>query len=199
MNTLAVHSWPGAAPVPQDGLFAILIVVPSGSAPQNPRQQRDAARSHIRLAAREALAAVMRAPIDTIHIASSPGSPPRVLLAGQTSSIGCSFSHEDDYALAAINLHGRIGADLMRMRDIPDWQAVARDYLGPTVSASLQTLSPDARPLAFTRAWTRREAALKWQGQQLGEWQSHIAGHSWALDLPVAGLIAHIHFGGDTA
>lgn len=186
MKPLAVQTWPGRVPTPQDGLFAILITT---------GVQRDAARRELRLAVCEALAAVLRLPSEDISIASRPGEPPSILLAGRPTSIGVSISHEDHYSLAAINLHGPIGADIMRMQDIADWQVVAKDYLGPAISASLQALSAAERPHAFTQAWTQREAALKCHAQQLSEWQADLPGRSIALVLPVPGLTGHIHIG----
>jgi 4'-phosphopantetheinyl transferase len=221
MNTLAVQRWPGPAPAPQDGLLAILIdtsVAPgapaaTSSPPALLRQmdaanasstrtggagaQRDDARRRIRLAAREALAAVLRVPVDAIAIASSPGTPPRILLAGAESRIGCSFTYEDHHALAAFNLQGPVGVDMMRIQDIPDWQTVARDYLGSAATAALQAAAD--RPRAFTKAWTRREAALKYHAQQLGEWQADLPGRSISLILPVAELTGHIHIGDNNA
>jgi len=180
MKTLAVHAWPGPAPAPLDGLFVLFVrTVP----------RRDAARLEIRRAAREALALVLDLAVDDITIASTPGAPPRILVAGEARAIGCSFAHEDGYALAAINLHGAVGVDLMRVRDIPDWQAVAHDYLGPAASAALQATSADERPRAFAQAWTRREAALKRDGQQLGEWKFDINDATTMLSLPVAELV----------
>jgi 4'-phosphopantetheinyl transferase len=197
MNILAVHTWPGPTPTPQDGLFALLIpTTPStntlpGTAATAAAHRREAARLLLRRAAREALAAVLRVPAADITITSRPGQPPSILLANRPSSIGISFSHEEGYALAAINLHGAIGVDLMRIQDIPDWQAVARDYLGPAAAAALQ--ASDDRPRAFAKAWTRREAALKCHAQQLSEWQADLPGQSIPLALPVAELTAHIH------
>jgi 4'-phosphopantetheinyl transferase len=190
MKSLAVQRWPGPTPTPQDGLFAILI--DTSAAPQ-----RDAARRQIRLAARGALAAVLHLPTTDITIASTPGTPPHILLAGVESRIGISFSHEDGYALAAINLHGTIGTDIMRVQDIPDWQTVARDYLGPAIAAALKTTTN--RPLAFTQAWTQREAALKCHAQQLSEWQAALPGVSISLILPDPDLAGHIHIGDKTA
>ncbi|MYN26809.1 4'-phosphopantetheinyl transferase family protein [Duganella levis] len=186
MKSLAVQRWPGPTPTPQDGLFAILVAT-------NNATQRDAARRQIRLAAREALAAVLRMAAADITIASAPGTPPHILLAGVESRIGISFSHEDGCALAAINLHGPIGADIMRVEDIPDWRAVARDYLGPAVAAALQNTTN--RPLAFTQAWTQREAALKCHAQQLSEWQAELPGATISLILPAPNLAGHIHIG----
>jgi 4'-phosphopantetheinyl transferase len=188
MKALAVHFWPGPTPTPQDGLLAILI---------NTDGQRDAARRAIRLAAREVLAVVLDVPAADIAIESTPGTPPRILLAGLSSRAGISFSHDANYALAAINLQGPIGADLMQAQDIPDWQALARDYLGPKVASALQTATD--LPHAFTQAWTQREAALKCHAQQISEWQADLPGQSIPLALPVPGLLGHIHIGDKSA
>jgi 4'-phosphopantetheinyl transferase len=216
MKSLAVQRWPGPTPAPQDGLFAILIDTSAASSPPGTAsapapnaastvpppasgagQQRDAARRQIRQAAREALGAVLRMPAADITIVSTPGTPPHVLLAGVGSHIGVSFSHEDGYVLAAINLHGPIGADIMRVQDIPDWQTVASDYLGPAVAAALQNTTN--RPLAFTQAWTQREAALKCHAQQLSEWQAELPGTTISLILPAPNLAGHIHIGDKAA
>jgi 4'-phosphopantetheinyl transferase len=189
-KALAVPLWPGRAPTPQDGLFAILIHTDAAA-------QRDEARRAIRLAAREALALVLGIHADDIAIDSTPGTAPCIRLAGLASHIGISFSHDANYALAAINLQGPIGADLMQVQDIPDWQAVAREYLGPDVASALQTAAN--RPLAFTQAWTQREAALKCHAQQISEWQADLPGQSISLALPVAGLLGHIHIGDRSA
>jgi 4'-phosphopantetheinyl transferase len=194
MKALAASSWPGPTPAPQGGLFAILI---QGGADADAGAQRNAARRQIRLAIREALAVVLSVPANDIAIVSSPGTPPRVLLAGAPSRIGCSFSHEGRYALAAVNLHGPIGADMMRIQDIPDWRAVARNYLGPSAANALQGCAD--LPRAFSKAWAQREAALKCHAQQLSEWQAELPGRSISLILPVPDLTAHIHIGDNNA
>lgn len=232
MKSLAVHTWPGPAPTPQDGLFAILIStgMPSNGpddhvgtavvgavagaeagdapaiilantarAPSPAGQRRNAARRQLRLAARGALAAVLRAPADDIDIVSHPGEPPSVLLAGRKTTIGISFSHDASHSLAAINLHGGIGADIMRIQSIPDWLAVTRDYLGPAVATDLQALPAADLPRAFTQAWTQREAALKYHAQQLSEWRADLPGESIPLLLPDNELAGYIHIGDNSA
>ena len=193
MNTLAVHRWPGPTPAPQDGLFAILI--DTGASPAQPPSsagaQRDAARLQVRIAARQALAAVLHVQVADVTITSSPGTPPRILVAGAASRIGISFSHEEGYALAAFNLRGQIGADIMRVQPISDWHVMANDYLGPAVTAALQAATD--RPRAFIRAWTQREAALKCHAQQLSEWQADLPGAAISLDLPDSHLAGYIH------
>jgi 4'-phosphopantetheinyl transferase len=206
MKTLAVQQWPGPAPAPQDGLFAILIRIGAPahaaiSAASAAGAQRDAARRQIRSAAREALAAVLGIPADDIDIDSTRGTAPQVLLSGMPCPIGCSFAYEDGHALAAVNLRGAIGADLMRVQDIPDWQAVARDYLGPAVSATLLATAADDRPRAFAQAWTRREAAFKCAGQALAEWRADLDGQATTpvlLAMPLPDLVGHIHVGAPT-
>lgn len=171
MKALAVHRWPGPTPVPQDGLFAILISTGAPTAP-DAGTQRDAARRQLRHAACEALAAVLHIPANDISIVSHPGQPPSILLTGRASTVGISLSHDDHYSLAAINLQGPVGADIMRVQEIPDWQAVARDYLGPALTETLLALSASERPQAFSQAWASREAQLKLEGRHLDEWTS---------------------------
>lgn len=183
MKTLAVHTWPGPVPAPLDGLFVLFI---------RTALRRETARREIRQAAREALALLLGLAVEDVTIASTPGAPPRILVAGEARAIGCSFAHEDGCALAAINLHGAVGVDLMRVRDLPDWQAVARDYLGPAASAALLAAAPAGRPRAFAEAWTRREAALKHRGQALGEWRVDIGAAQIMLTIPSYDIVGHV-------
>ncbi|MEG1116333.1 MAG: 4'-phosphopantetheinyl transferase superfamily protein, partial [Janthinobacterium sp.] len=106
--------------------------------------------------------------IETISVESTPGQPPRLLLAG--GAAGLSFSHDEGLSLAAVHLHGAVGIDVMRVQAIADWFMLARDYLGPQVADALAACPADQRPLALAQAWTAREAALKCAGLPLAEW-----------------------------
>lgn len=165
MMELVVHAWPGPVPVLRDGLFVIGVETSA---------LRERAREQIRLAARTALAAVLDVDASAVTIASTPGQPPRVSIDSGVGAIGCSFAHEDGYALAAFNLNGAVGVDLMRVQDIPDWHAVAGDYLGSTICTSLAATPAAERPQALALAWTRHEAALKCLGIQLAEWSEDL-------------------------
>jgi 4'-phosphopantetheinyl transferase len=55
------------------------------------------------------------------------------------------------------------------VQDVPDWDRVALDYLGPQVRDMLAGLDPACRADAFAQAWTRREAQLKCLGLSLSE------------------------------
>ena len=142
------------------------------------------ARLRIRAAVRAAAAQWLKMDIESISLESTPGDPPRLLLAGRAA--GLSLTHDEGMSLAAIHLHGAVGIDVMRVQDIADWFNLARDYLGPQVAQELAA-SPDAqRPLALTQAWTAREAALKYSGLPLAEWNGAAPTCRWqALPLPV--------------
>lgn len=129
---------------------------------------RAEARLRIRAAVCEAAAQWLKLNVETISVASTPGAPPRLLLAGRAASL--SFSHDEGLSLAAISLHGPVGIDVMRVQDIGDWFHLARDYLGPLVAEELAACPDAQRPLALAQAWTAREAALKCAGLQLMEW-----------------------------
>ncbi|STQ92791.1 holo-(acyl carrier protein) synthase 2 [Janthinobacterium lividum] len=129
---------------------------------------RAEARLRIRAAVCEAAAQWLKLNIETISVASTPGAPPRLRLAGRAASL--SFSHDEGLSLAAISLHGPVGIDVMRVQDISDWFHLARDYLGPLVAEELAACPDAQRPSALAQAWTAREAALKCAGLQLVEW-----------------------------
>lgn len=182
---LAVHPWPGALPAAHDGLIVIGIAAPPG-------ERREVARERVRLAVRQAAAQLSAVVPEQIELASAPGQAPRLRLTrtGVTSMAGLSISHEEGLSLAAIHLHGPVGIDLMRVQDVPDWQAVARDYLGEAMAGALARLAPPQRAIAFARAWTAREAGLKCEGLPLAEWTALPCAARWRhleLALP-AGL-----------
>lgn len=142
-----------------DGVLVIGIVPPPS---------RMEARTHLRQAVREAVAQWLKLSIEAISVESTPGAPPRLLVAGRTA--GLSLTHDEGLSLAAVHLHGAVGIDVMRVQAIADWFMLARDYLGPQVADQLAACPADQRPLALAQAWTAREAALKCAGLPLAEW-----------------------------
>jgi 4'-phosphopantetheinyl transferase len=133
---------------------------------------RDTARRTIRAALVDALAAASGLPAASIRLRGAPGVAPYALL-DDGRRINLSISHDGDVSVAALRLDGgAIGIDLMRVTDIPDWQAVAHDYLGPACAAALARVPTPARAAAFARAWSEREARLKCLGLPLAEWRA---------------------------
>ena len=144
---------------------------------------RAEARQRIRAAVREAAAQWLNLDIETISVESTPGQPPRLLLAGRAVSL--SLTHDEGLSLAAIGLDGAVGIDVMRVQDIADWADLAREYLGPQVADALAASPAEQRPQQLAQAWTAREAALKCAGLPLMEWDGVASNcRLQALNLP---------------
>jgi 4'-phosphopantetheinyl transferase len=160
---LAVSWWPAPLAPRADGLYVIGI---EGDG------ERQAARRRTRQALCEALAGLYGLDVAQVMIHFSAGRAPAVSFLGGAGGHppGISISHDGPLSLAAIHMHGLAGIDLMQVRDIPDWRAVARDYLGPHVLAMLDATPGPEQAAALARAWTEREARLKCHGRQLAEW-----------------------------
>jgi 4'-phosphopantetheinyl transferase len=174
--------------------------------------RRDQARDQLRQATIAQVATLLQLAPQAISINATPGLAPSITVttAAGARQLPCSFAHDDGLSLAAINISMNItisagtsravGVDLMRVRDVPDWQRVAADYLGPQATAALSAIArqaPDDLARAFAQAWTDREARLKSLGLPLREWQAHDPGSApaWPLTLP-RGFVGSIsHFG----
>jgi len=145
--------WPACKPAPDQRVFVLALLAASSSRPE--------ARAAARLAARQALAALLGQPPDAVQLHAPPGQPPQVL---GRPDIGVSFSHEAGLSLVAVNLDGPVGVDVVQASAPDDWLAVARDYLGP------QALALGAA--GFAPAWAALEAQLKCCGFDLDEWSA---------------------------
>jgi 4'-phosphopantetheinyl transferase len=178
-----VRWWPAGQDFPP-GLPDPVVVGVAG------QTGRDAARRTIREALLAALAAASGLPPARIALHAAPGEAPFALLGDDAPRRAwLSISHDGALSVAAIGLARPVGIDVTRVVEFPDWQAVARDYLGPDIAAQLSSLPSPARPRAFARAWSEREARLKCLGIGLAEWDAGVEGQlaacrCQALDLP---------------
>ena len=148
---------------------------------------RPRARVRIREAIHDALLA-LTGDIVTLH--GDTGEAPWATGA-DGKRIGLSISHEGALSIAAINLHGAVGVDMLHTQLPADALAVTLDYLGPAAAQALTVAAPDARPAVFAAAWTDHEARLKCRGIDLGEWDDNpllASCQVFPLDLP-EGLI----------
>ncbi|WP_440967783.1 4-phosphopantetheinyl transferase [Massilia sp. GER05] len=158
-RALPVRWWHG-------GRFADAPAYASGVQIVGVRGQPDraTARRTIRAALLAALAEASGLPSSSIRLCGAPGAAPWALL-DDGRRFALSISHDGDLSVAALRLDGgAVGIDVMQVADVPDWQAVARDYLGPAAAATLAGVP------AFARAWSEREARLKCRGLALAEW-----------------------------
>jgi 4'-phosphopantetheinyl transferase len=192
--------WPdsdGAAMPGVDGTPVVLMLATPATT------LRDEARALVRTALRFYLAPLIDCVPAMVPLHIEPGQAPRLDVSGR--SIHLSISHEAGLTLAAVRDGGRIGVDLMRAPDaaLPDWQAIALDYLGTDATARILAVATAERPRAFARAWTRHEAALKCLGLPLSEWTPALArtlASCELIDLPlpagyVGAVALHRHAG----
>lgn len=141
------------------------------------RADRDTARRTIRTALDAALrtALVERGGADAtrVFLHAAPGEAPFAIAGdGVTAQrIALAISHDGSLSVAAFAFDGAVGIDVMQVVPVPDWEAMARDYLGPAVVQALAGLPACERDAAFARAWSEREARLKCLGLQLDEWR----------------------------
>lgn len=165
-HALAVRWWDGGGFAEGPASGALHIVGVRG------QPDRATARRTIRLALLAALAEASGLPASAINLCGAPGEAPYALL-GDARRIALSISHDGDLSVGALRLDGgAVGIDVMQVTDVPDWQAVARDYLGPARAAALAGVPAPARAAAFARAWSEREARLKCRGLALAEWEA---------------------------
>lgn len=183
-----VQVWPGQVDLALDELrSARALTVIRIATPETTLRQ--VARAQLRSAVADTLGALLERPAASIPLRSQPGQP--LVLDWPDARIGLSLSHAEGLSVAALHRGGAVGVDVMRVdaAALPDWAAVARDYLGPQACTQLATVAPAQRAWAFAQAWTRWEAGLKCLELVLTEWTPGLAQRlGWCcitpLDLP---------------
>jgi 4'-phosphopantetheinyl transferase len=165
---LAVYFWPEetcSIPV-EESLLVIAVRTP-------PTNLRAEARQLVRLALRQVLADKLSFPLADIEFISEPGQSLKLLQPRQ--KIGLSISHESGLSLAAINMNGKVGVDLVATNSSltkSEMYTLSADYLGYSAAEYLSSLPKDQQNHAFAIAWTELEARLKCQEENLIEWSS---------------------------
>ena len=173
MEAVRVRWWvDGAFSAPLPDTAAVHVVGVRGM------PDRATARRTIRAALLTALAETLALPDTRIRLCGAPGEAPYALVddgrRGDGRRIDLAISHDGDVSVAALRLDGAVGIDVMRVADVPDWHAVAHDYLGPACAAAVAGVPAPARAAAFARAWSAREARLKCRGLALAEWRADL-------------------------
>jgi 4'-phosphopantetheinyl transferase len=127
---------------------------------------RDGQRwSRAREIMRSLLGEYLRADPRALSFAASAHGKPE--LEGCPQSVCFNMSHSGGVAVYAV-ADQPVGVDVeLEGRDI-DVLSVAKRALGPTATARLSALSPEAREREFLREWVRHEAVVKCLGTGLG-------------------------------
>ena len=129
-----------------------------------------ALRQQARQLLREILVDTLGTANDTMAVDFTAGQAPRVNERWQGHPVAISISYADDRAWVALCPGQRLGLDVCTVASLPDWQTVARLYLGPSTAQQLAALSTDTRDTAFAQAWAELEARGKCLGLGLQEW-----------------------------
>ncbi|MEO0004307.1 MAG: hypothetical protein RLZZ22_1999 [Pseudomonadota bacterium] len=127
---------------------------------------REAARQLLR----QQLAHYLRRPMAEVPLRFAPGQAPAVEARWKGLRLTPSLSYCGDLALVGLCAGARLGLDLAAVAPLPDWEGVARLYLGPLAVPRLARLEATARARRFAQDWAGMEAAGKCLGLPLEEW-----------------------------
>ena len=130
------------------------------------RPVREVARSHLRVI----LGAYLGMCPDRVPLHLAPGQAPRVDARWQGLSLSISLSYAGGVALIGLCPGAWIGVDLVEIAPMPDWQQIARLYLGPDAALRLAKMNDADRESLFMLEWAEMEARSKCVGQGLQEW-----------------------------
>jgi 4'-phosphopantetheinyl transferase len=134
---------------------------------------------------RTVLSALVGLPPSELEIKAVDGRPqPPAGLGGSLSA-----SHHDDFTALALSPLSRVGVDAEPFFE-NDWDAALEEVLAGHELEELQRLPPHARPAAYFRLWTLKEAVMK----ALGEGLETRDPRSIEIDLRHPPAIARIDF-----
>lgn len=172
---VAVHAWPQDLSLALQALRSVRAMAVI-SVPTPATENRMLARQLVRSALRETLAVLLDQPAASVALLSPPGAA--IQVHSTPFQLGLSISHSPGMSVAALCRGAAIGTDVMRVdastHGHSDVMRLACDYLGPQVTALLQSIPPETFPRAFAQAWTDFEAALKCLGLALTEWSPEL-------------------------
>lgn len=127
------------------------------------RFARDARRWTVaRAGLRTVLSHYVAAPPGALRFADAGNGKP--CLADSPAAPAFNLSHAGDLAVVAVTDDVPIGVDIEPERVLPDADALVRRCFGPAGQAAYASLPACARPAAFLRGWTRKEAVVKATG-----------------------------------
>ena len=163
---LSVFIWPeiDTKVLLEQNLFVIAVPTPKITL-------RDEARKLVRSVLKQVLAIRLVCSISEIEFISIPG---KVLkLSHLEHEVGLSVSHESGLSLAAVNLNGRVGIDLMLLKNAPTYDEIhilAEEYFGKEIAEYISKIPREHQIKFFTKTWTEFEARNKCLELGLIEW-----------------------------
>ena len=88
-------------------------------------------------------------------------------LAWPDRGVQFNFSNSEGHAICAVMRGTEIAADLEMVRDLSDYETIAKQFFSPGETEALLSLPLGSRQEAFVNCWTRKEAFLKALGSGL--------------------------------
>ena len=151
---LEVHEDDWALLTPDEAQTARRIVI------EEKRHQKASARAHLRRILARYLGTH---PQDVRFTYGEQGKP----MLAERDEPRFNLSHSASRGLAGVTRGARIGVDIEFARERRAFTDIADRFFSEAESAELRALRCEARPAAFYRAWTRKEAYLKAWGTGL--------------------------------
>lgn len=119
------------------------------------------------VAARSALRNILGRYLQTDPAALAFAAGPHGKLALDDDALAFNLSHAGDFALVAVTRRLAVGVDIEKVAPSRDTTAIAERFFSPYEQARLGTYPAAARPDAFFRIWSRKEAVIKALGEGL--------------------------------
>jgi 4'-phosphopantetheinyl transferase len=93
--------------------------------------------------------------------------------AGRRIALQFNVSHSAGVGLIAVGIDRPLGVDVEKVRPISEADRIVASYFTPNELAAFRDLADEAKPMAFIRGWTRKEAILKGLGVGLAGLATH--------------------------
>jgi 4'-phosphopantetheinyl transferase len=116
---------------------------------------------------RTILAGYLSADPKEINFCYSKREKPSLGPPHSVSNIRFNLSHSGGIALFAFTRHREVGVDVEQVRGDSDVDAISRRFFSAHEQHQLASFTPEERPAAFFRCWTRKEAYIKATGDGL--------------------------------
>jgi 4'-phosphopantetheinyl transferase len=120
-----------------------------------------------RAALREILGALLDQPPASLRFRAVARGKPELDLVDHTDGQPClrfNVSHSAELAVIAVCRGYELGIDLEQIRPVSEAERIVASFFSEAEQAEFASIPPSARPIAFVRGWTRKEAILKGLG-----------------------------------
>jgi 4'-phosphopantetheinyl transferase len=115
-----------------------------------------------RAALREILGRLLDEPAGSLRFrAAAVGKPELDRGPGVDESLRFNVSHSAELAIIAVSRGREVGVDLEKLRPVSEAQGIVASFFTAAERDAFAAIAEPARPAAFLRGWTRKEAVLK--------------------------------------